>query len=355
MTIKESREARGTGVLDKDQLRNAALIYSIGRRMGMSNRDIQIALITAMQESSLRNLNYGDRDSLGLFQQRPSMGWGTPEQVTNPRYAATKFFTELKKVKGRENMAMTEAAQAVQRSAYPDAYAKHVPLVRSIWPNLTKSGPGPAGPGPAARPAPALGPTNAWGVEAVDPGPDTSILAANWNPMLGAPDFWAEPDPEGMGITPADFLSPLTADSLSTIQDLAVEKGNFRYSKGVDGWRAAVVELAREQIGTPYKWGGTQPGGFDCSGLLQYVYGKAGINLPRISFQQANYGKRIGLKGLRPGDLVAWDNSSRNNGADHIAMYIGNGRILEAAKPGTSVRIRKLSHNEGAWGVRIDR
>ena len=74
-----------------------------------------------------------------------------------------------------------------------------------------------------------------------------------------------------------------------------------------------------------------------------------------MSYQQANYGSRVGLNKLRPGDLVAWDNSSRNNGADHIAMYIGNGRILEAAKPGTSVRIRKLGHNEGAWGVRIER
>lgn len=349
--------ASGGSGLSQEQVQNAALIYQVGKRMGMSNRDIQIALITAMQESSLRNLDYGDRDSLGLFQQRPSQGWGTPEQVRNPRYAATKFFTELKKVKGRENMAMTEAAQAVQRSAYPDAYAKHIGLVRDLWPKLVKSGP--KGRGSASRPAPDLSDGNAWddGYEDLTPdlGPE-NVLAAGYNPLLAAPDFWTEPDPAALGGGPqGDFLSPLSQDTFDFITDEAAKKGGFRPAKGVDGWRAAVVEYAREYLGTPYKWGGTDPNGFDCSGLLQYVYQKVGINLPRVSYQQANYGKPVGIGGLRPGDLVAWDNSSRNNGADHIAMYIGNGRILEAPRAGKNVRIRKLGENERAWGVRINR
>lgn len=348
----------GSG-LTQEQIQNAALIFQIGKRMGMSNRDIQIGLITAMQESSLKNLDYGDRDSLGLFQQRPSQGWGTPEQVTNPRYAITKFFTELKKVKGRDQMAMTEAAQAVQRSAYPDAYAKHIGLVRDLWPKLVKSGP--KGRGSASRPAPDLGVDgNTWDDEYEALEPDFgmgNVLAANYNPLLAAPDFWTEPDPAALSGGPqgdlADFSSPLSPETFNLITDEAATKGGFRPAKGVDGWRAAVVSAAREYLGTPYKWGGTTPDGFDCSGLLQYVYQRVGIDLPRVSYQQANYGKAVGIKALRPGDLVAWDNSARNDGADHIAMYIGNGRILEAPRPGSQVRIRKLDPNERAWGVQI--
>lgn len=342
--------ASGGSGLSKEQLQNAALIFQIGKRMGMSNRDIQIGLITAMQESGLRNLNYGDRDSLGLFQQRPSQGWGSVEQVTNPRYAATKFFTELRKVRGRDQMSMTEAAQAVQRSAYPDAYAKHIPMVRDLWPRLTD-----AAPVPTRGARPSRGGRD-WGVEddlSAEFQAPSNPLAAGWNPLLSAPDFWTEPDPAALYGVTGDFLSPLNDETYQMLEDVDATYG-FTPRKGVDGWRGGVVEIARKYIGTPYKWGGTDPSGFDCSGLLQYVYSKAGIDLPRISYQQANYGTKVGLNKLRPGDLVAWDNSSRNNGADHIAMYIGNGRILEAAKPGTRVRIRKLDHNEGAWGVRID-
>jgi cell wall-associated NlpC family hydrolase len=113
------------------------------------------------------------------------------------------------------------------------------------------------------------------------------------------------------------------------------------------------VRLAQQFVGTPYKWGGTSPSGFDCSGFVQYVYRQMGVNLPRVSFQQARSGPRVGLGNLRPGDLVAWDNSSRNNGADHIAIYLGGGMIAEAPRPGVKLRVRKLGKNEGAWGVRV--
>jgi len=92
--------------------------------MGVPPRAWQVALATAMQESTLRNLNYGDRDSLGLFQQRPSQGWGTPAQVTDPVYATKIFIDRLTKVPGWEQLPVTVAAQIVQRSAFPEAYAK---------------------------------------------------------------------------------------------------------------------------------------------------------------------------------------------------------------------------------------
>ncbi|WP_051342455.1 C40 family peptidase [Pseudonocardia spinosispora] len=107
-----------------EQQSNAAAIVATGREMSVPDKGLWIALAVALQESGLRNLTYGDRDSLGLFQQRPSAGWGTPEQVRDPRYAATKFFQHLLAVPGWEAMPLTVAAQTVQRSAFPEAYAR---------------------------------------------------------------------------------------------------------------------------------------------------------------------------------------------------------------------------------------
>jgi hypothetical protein len=118
------------------QMRNAAIIIKTGADLKMPPRAWVIAIATSMQESRLSNLGYlgarNDHDSLGLFQQRPSAGWGTPQQVMDPVHAATKFYNKLKSIKGWESMALTEAAQRVQISAYPDAYAKHESIAREI-------------------------------------------------------------------------------------------------------------------------------------------------------------------------------------------------------------------------------
>ncbi|MBO3086450.1 hypothetical protein [Cellulomonas fengjieae] len=111
--------------LSPDQAQNAALIAATGVHRGLPARAVTIALATALQESKLVNVTYGDRDSLGLFQQRPSQGWGTEEQVQDPVYATGKFYDGLVTVDGYETLPVTEAAQAVQRSGFPDAYAQH--------------------------------------------------------------------------------------------------------------------------------------------------------------------------------------------------------------------------------------
>ncbi|MDN5749573.1 MAG: hypothetical protein L0H64_13835 [Pseudonocardia sp.] len=117
-------EAAGDAGVSGEQLSNAAAIVSTGRELGVPDRGLWVALGTALQESGLRNLDYGDRDSLGLFQQRPSQGWGSPAQVRDPRYAATQFFERLLDVPGWTEMPLWQAAQTVQRSAFPLAYAK---------------------------------------------------------------------------------------------------------------------------------------------------------------------------------------------------------------------------------------
>ena len=112
------------GRFDSEQVGHAATIIAAGTRLGVPPRGWVIALATAIQESELRNPPGGPDDSIGLFQQRPSQGWGTPAQLADPSYAAGKFFEALLKVPGWQSMAVTDAAQAVQRSAFPDAYAK---------------------------------------------------------------------------------------------------------------------------------------------------------------------------------------------------------------------------------------
>jgi hypothetical protein len=120
-----------------EQAANAATIAAVGKRMGMPNHAVTVALATAFQESKLRNLAYGDRDSLGLFQQRPSQGWGTPAQVQDPRYAARAFYTHLRQVPGWRTLPVTVAAQTVQRSAFPDAYGQWEDASRQLARALT--------------------------------------------------------------------------------------------------------------------------------------------------------------------------------------------------------------------------
>ncbi|MDT7555747.1 MAG: hypothetical protein QOI68_217, partial [Pseudonocardiales bacterium] len=110
--------------LTDEQRQNASVIIGVAKGLNLPPKAWVIALATAMQESGLRNLGYGDRDSLGLFQQRPSQGWGSPAQVTDPVYATTTFLQRLVQVPGWDQLAVTDAAQTVQRSAFPDAYAR---------------------------------------------------------------------------------------------------------------------------------------------------------------------------------------------------------------------------------------
>ena len=118
--------------LQPEQLNNAQIIIQTGRSLQVPARGLVIAVATAMQESMLRNLTWGDRDSVGLFQQRPSSGWGTVAELTDPPTASRKFYQALLKVPGWATMPLTQAAQAVQRSAFPFAYAKWETLATSL-------------------------------------------------------------------------------------------------------------------------------------------------------------------------------------------------------------------------------
>lgn len=124
-------------VLGTAETANAATIAAVGKRAGLPDHAVTVALAAALQESKLRNLDYGDLDSVGLFQQRPSQGWGTPEQLRDPSYAAAAFYNRLAEVPGWETMSVTDAAQAVQHSAGPTAYARWEPRARTLSTVLT--------------------------------------------------------------------------------------------------------------------------------------------------------------------------------------------------------------------------
>lgn len=195
-------------------------------------------------------------------------------------------------------------------------------------------------------------------VTAEGPSPVTSTTGAFGegavNPAFGQTD---EPTFEELW---SQIDSKTSFDTKTTGGETTVSGGSPKSSGGKG--TSNLVDFAKRFIGTPYKWGGTSPSGFDCSGFTQYVMKQFGINLPRVSYQQGSAGKAVGSRDLRPGDLVFWDNSSRNRGADHVGIYIGGGKYIHAPQPGERVKISNLGGNywarrygtqdTGNWGRR---
>jgi hypothetical protein len=127
--------------LDLDQAHYASIIVGLSVKRGLPPRAASIALATAYQETGIRNLSYGDRDSVGLFQQRPSQGWGSRKQLLDPYYSTNRFYDALVKIDNWENDDITEVAQRIQRSGYPDAYRDHEADARILASALTGHSP----------------------------------------------------------------------------------------------------------------------------------------------------------------------------------------------------------------------
>lgn len=159
----------------------------------------------------------------------------------------------------------------------------------------------------------------------------------------------------GAGTAAPQVSTPATetAGGKRTAGEVAADRGTMiadLQRTGDAGRRGSVIDLAKQYIGTPYVWGGTQPGGLDCSGLIQLAMKQAGISVPRVSWDQLAMGQRTDVKDLQPGDLVGF------HGGSHVALYLGNGQILEAPRTGLNVRIRSLgggSFDQSAFGVSL--
>ncbi|WP_438361908.1 C40 family peptidase [Micromonospora sicca] len=303
-TVSVSPPASGVGGWSSEEVGNAATIVAVGAAQGVPPRGWVIALATAMQESTLRNLPGGDRDSVGLFQQRPSQGWGSPAQLQDPRYAAGKFYNALLTVDGWQGMPLTDAAQAVQRSAFPGAYAKWendaIALVRVLT--------GGTAAGPIAG----------------------DLEQAMSNPLClfdgGDGQFGGAPVslPPGFNLPAGTPLPVVTAI----------------------GWALA-------QLATPYTFGGDCTAAHsgvparqcDCSSLLQQAYRAAGVSIPRTTGEQVHAGQPVtDYRDLRPGDLLFIPGSRGSTSRPgHVGMYLGQGLIVQAPHTGDVVKITRLS------------
>ncbi|MDX3776002.1 C40 family peptidase [Streptomyces europaeiscabiei] len=295
-----------------EQVPNAKTIQATGVAMNIPARGQIVALATALQESGLRNLTYGDRDSLGLFQQRPSQGWGTANEILDPVYASTKFYEALEKVSGWQSLSVTQAAQAVQKSGYPEAYAKWEPLAtalqQAIEPLLSKAGnaspsPSPSGSGSTSSPP--------------------ASTAGGCTTGGDGTDFGTIPP----GAVPAGYKIP--ADAPPKVQ--------------------TAIRWALGQLGTPYQWGGSctdshgsdPMGRCDCSSLMQQAYKAAGVTLTRTTYTQVKEGKPVSVDALQPGDLVFTEGTAEV--PEHVGMVVGQGLIVNAPHTGDVVRLATLA------------
>ena len=279
--------------LSAEQVANARTIVAVVKGRGLPQRAALIALATAWTESTLHNYAAAtDHDSLGLFQQRPSQGWGTPAQVTNPVYATGAFLDRMVRVRGWRARDVGVVAQAVQRSAFPAAYDQRglpvaEPLTAQLWDGTDRdqqrhgsvravscvSNPVAAGPASAK----------------------VAAVLARARSALGLPYCWAG----GTATGPS-------------------------HGSGGAGC-------------------GGDTRGFDCSGLALYAWAAAGVTLPHLASAQAAAGRHVPLSQLQPGDLVFLANAG--SGIHHVMIVWsmngdGTGRVIEAQDFGVPVHIR---------------
>jgi len=297
------------------QIPLAEQIQATGIAMQVPAFGQTVALATALQESGLRNLSSGDRDSLGLFQQRPSQGWGTPAQIMDPVYASTSFYQHLLKVPGWQQLTLTQAAQAVQQSGYPTAYAKWQPLASALQQAI------------AAALHPAASPNPTASARATPSATPTSSASASPSPSAGCGDnaVWTGTIPAGS--VPSGYQVPTTAPA-------AVQ---------------TAIRWAMDQLGTSYQWGGSclnahgsdSMGHCDCSSLVQRAYAAAGISLGRTTYDQVTEGTAVDASHLEAGDLLFTEGSAQAPG--HVGMYIGSGLVIQAPHTGAVVDITPLT------------
>jgi cell wall-associated NlpC family hydrolase len=278
--VQPGKPADGV-TLNATQVSDAQVIYGVSTTMRLPQRAAVIAIATAMQESRLRNLPGGPGDAIGLFQQRPSQGWGTPAQVRDPVHAATRFYQALIAVPGWQSLPLADAAEAVQHSGQPARYAK--------WEKL------------------------ATGLAGTFTGTAAACLTDNSH---GLPVTGTTRLPTGLTLPP-----------------------------GVPPQVATAIRYAVAQLGKPYVWGGTGPAGYDCSGLVMKAYAAAGISLPRTTFQQVYAGSPVyALSQLRPGDLIfAPGSDGTPDHPGHVGMYLGGGQVIEAPETGKNIMIVSLN------------
>lgn len=295
VAVQEGNLPAKVGPYSGDQVKNAAAIISIGKQRGLTQHAQQTALMAAMTESTLNNLSGGDRDSAGLFQMRPSQGWGAHAQITDISYATTEFYELLVKVPGWDTMNPGEAAQAVEGSAFPDAYA-------------TKS---------------------AYAVEMM-------------NALSGVTVSTVSQTTEGATCT-AGAASGAAAGGTNNALVGGEQPATGPHAAQIN----QVIGFAKQQLGKTYVLGGAGPNVWDCSGLTKVAYAQIGINIDAGHSATTQWrngvarGQMHPLSEAQPGDLIFWG----GNDAWHVGISLGGDMMIAAPKPGDVVKIQKV------WGT----
>lgn len=302
---------------------------------------VQRSLIEAMLvESGMRQIPGGDRDSTGVLQQRPSMGWGAfAPGLGGATTDMNDYLSRARRIvaQGFHGTA-GQLAQSVQRSAFPGRYDEAKSRALAIINELHGAGGSLGGPTPLQSPA-----------QAAFPQQSNNRMALLQNLV----------NQQNAYLTKTPYSGPSLAQTAMTTSLSAAHVGNQldQHAQTLaaqgDTGGAGVVAMAKKFIGTPYVWGGSKPGGFDCSGLLQYVWGQHGVTIPRTTYDQFKAGQKVAPGQLQPGDAVFFSGSDAKNGLPgHVGMYIGNGKFIEAPHTGASVRVSNLNGYPGYVGAR---
>lgn len=292
-----------------EQMNNAQTITQVTQSRRLPRRAAVLAAATAIVESQLTNVHYGDRDSLGLFQQRPSEGWGSPADILNPAAATGKFLDHLVAIPNWEYLPPGVAEQLVQRSAHPERYAPQEPpaaaLVGTFWTGPDNPAPPPTG-GPPA---------------------DQVAKLAAFTASTGCGDQGGSNIPLDPQRLPPNFQLP------------------------TDPQQRVAVSYALAQVGKPYVWGATGPHTFDCSGLMQAAWAAAGIPISGGTTSQVHDGTAVpSLHQVQPGDLLFIPGSlgtARN--PRHVGMYAGGGLVVNAYDEKAGVIIESVD----TWAPQI--
>lgn len=315
---------QATGVLHQQQISNAKTIDSVAVKYGLPGRATLIALMTAMQESTLQNLGYGNLDSVGLFQQRPSMNWGTKPQIMDPGYAAQSFFEGrggnlgLAQIPHWQNLPLGTAAQRVQHSAYPTLYAGQESAMRALahQAGIDVDRPG-ATPTPAARPGSGTG----TGAPA---SPAAPVTSKNGCP----PDSPAGRGPTAGG-TFTDGTDTWTLHNPRSVADAIAWATDHAGANSTADWYQRCLAFTANVYGWSFS-------GVDYA-IDMYTVLPASM-------------RHDGDRHPPPGALMYWDTGHR---AGHIAVYLGGGKIAsnDILRPGY-IDIVAAGLIETKWGAR---
>ncbi|MFI7639247.1 C40 family peptidase [Nonomuraea sp. NPDC049400] len=351
--------------LTPHQAANARVIVNTANELGLPRRAAVIGIATALQESSLDNSTVGDHGrAFGIFQQHPEYGWGTRAQVSTPRHATRTFFDRLTKIKNWTAKPLTVVAQAIQRSAFPNAYAKHESRAEGLVTALTEPNAN-----QNARDTLELSPADTKAVRAslelaTSLGVTRAAVVADVEMALQAGALRSAPKDVKSRADTARLAEKIVRTVAGQLcKELSQKIGQVLDQETLAAIRTSgrgtvALTAALKMIGVPYSWGGGGPKGpsygighgagtrgFDCSGLAEYAWAKAGVRIGGHTSTQWRSGVRVPRSQLEPGDLVFFATNPKNPSTIHpVVLNIDGKRYVHAPTTGSKVQV-------GQWTV----